>query len=394
MCRLRLSKILVACFCLIASLAGAQTQADLNKVKKELADLNSMQKSTQMNKQKTEFQLIIINKKISSREQLIGNINHEIRKVNKGIQSQQTVVKNLDRDLQHLRKQYLRMLRYAFKVRKATDKLIFILSAENFNMAYKRWKYLKDLTEYRKKQAQMIAGKRQQLKTEINKLEKTRLEKEKLLSEENNEKKKLSEEKKEKEEVYSDLRKKQDEIKKQIKKKKEEADQLEEAIKKIISDAQAKEKSNVKFAMTPAEKELSQNFSANQKKLPWPVDRGSVSQNFGKNKHQVFDNIETVNNGIDIISAKGSKARAVFNGKVAAIIVLPGDKYAVLVKHGEYYTMYSNLDVLSVKKGDDVTTKETLGTIKTNPEDGKTELHFEIWKGEQILNPSSWLSSN
>ena len=401
MSRLRLSKFLFTAFLCFLGLANAQgqTQAELNKKKnaleKDIMQLSSIQKELQGKKQKSEFELIILNKKISSREQLIGNIHYEIKKVNKGIQAQQGVVKNLDKDLQNLRKQYIKMLRYAYKVRKSTDRLIFLLSADNFNKAYKRWKYLKDLTEYRKKQAQIIFGKRQQLKGEINKLEKTKQEKESLLGEETNEKKKLADEKKEKELVYDDLRKKQDQIKKQIKDKKKEADQLESAIKDIIAKETAKTKNKEGvFSMTPAEKELSQNFSANQKKFPWPVERGSISQNFGKNKHQVFENIETNNNGIDIISARGSKARSVFKGKVAAIIVLPGDKYAVLIKHGEYYTMYSNIDVVTVKKGDEVMTKEEIGTIKTNPEDGKTELHFEIWKGEQLLNPMSWLSSN
>lgn len=376
-----------------------QSQAELNKkknaIEKELMELNNMQKGIQINKQKSEFELILLNKKISSREQLINNIHYEIKKVNKSIQAQQGVVKILDKDLHNLRKQYIKMLRYAYKVRKSTDRLIFLLSADNFNKAYKRWKYLKDLTEYRKKQAKIIFGKKTRLKAEIDKLEKTKQEKENLLGEESNEKKKLADEKKEKEVIYNELRKKQDQIKKQIKDKKKEADQLEAAIKEIIAKetAKAKNKEGI-FAMTPAEKELSQNFSANQKKFPWPVERGSISQGFGKNKHQVFENIETNNNGIDIISARSSKARSVFKGKVAAIIVLPGDKYAVLVKHGEYYTMYSNLDVVSVKKGDEVTTKEELGIIKTNPEDGKTELHFEIWKGEQLLNPMSWLSGN
>ncbi len=395
------NKILCTCFLFFLALTNVQgqSQGELNKkknaIEKELMELNTMHKQTQLTKQKTEFQLIILNKKISSREQLIGNIHHEIRKVDRGIQTQQGVVKHLDRDLQNLKKHYIRMLRYAYKVRKSTDRLIFLLSSDNFNKAYKRWKYLKDLTSYRKKQALIISGKRVQLKSEITKLEKTKREKEDLLGEENNEKLKLSDEKKEKEEVYDDLRKKQDQIKKQINNKKHEADQLAAAIKKIISEETAKTTNKAgTFAMTPAEKELSQNFSANQKKFPWPVDRGTVSQNFGKNKHQVFDNIETINNGIDIISSRGSRARAVFKGKVAAIIVLPGDKYAVLIKHGEYYTMYSNLDNVSVKKGEDVTTKGELGIIKTNPEDGKTELHFEIWKGEQLLNPTAWLSGN
>ncbi|MCX6183123.1 MAG: peptidoglycan DD-metalloendopeptidase family protein [Bacteroidetes bacterium] len=401
MYRLRSSKFLFVAILSFFGLFNAQgqSQAELNKkktaIEKELIELNNLQKTIQRDKQSSEFTLMILNKKISSREQLINNIHFEIKKVNRGIQAQQNVIKTLDKDLLSLRKQYIKMLRYAYKVRKSTDRLIFLLSADNFNKAYKRWKYLKDLTEYRKKQAQIIFSKRKQLKKEIDKLEKTKQEKESLLGEENNEKVKLSEEKKKKEVVYEDLRKKQDQIKKQIKDKKKEADQLESAIKDIIAKETAKTKNKEGvFSMTPAEKELSQNFSANQKKFPWPVERGSLSQGFGKNKHQVFENIETNNNGIDIVSARGSKARAVFKGKVAAIIVLPGDKYAVLIKHGEYYTMYSNLDVVSVKKGDDVMTKEEIGTIKTNPEDGKTELHFEIWKGEQLLNPSLWLSSN
>lgn len=396
--KIALLLLLTTCFSL--GFAQSDKQNDLSKkkndIQNELKKLNALEKETKLNKQKTELSLFILNKKIGSREQLINAYNQEIRKVSRSIEGQQTVVKKLERDLSNLKTQYARMLRYAYKTRKSTDKLLFILSAGSFNKAFKRWKYLRDLNKFRKKQAQLIEEKRLQINGEVAKLEAIKSGKLALLNSENEEKKKLTGEKKEKEEVYEDLRKKQEDIKKELKKKKKEADQLEEAIAKIIRESMKEKSSNTKtpgaYIATPAEQKLTANFASNQKKFPWPAASGTISQTFGDHKHPVLETVMTHNNGIDMVVPKGSKARAIFKGTVSAVLILPGDKYAVLIKHGEYYTMYSNLDNVSVKKGDEVDTKGEIGTVKTNTEDGKTELHFEIYKGSVVMDPENWLS--
>lgn len=389
-------------FVLISLLTFAQTkdkQSDLNKknneTKEELKKLKDYEKTIKLDKQKTQLAMFITSKKIEAREKLINNYNHEIRLVNRDIDAQQSVVRKLEKDLNNLKVQYTRMLRYAYKTRKSTDKLLFILSANSFNTAYKRWKYLRDLNKFRQKQVELIASKREQIKGEVVKLEEIKAGKQALLSTENQEKQKLSSEKKEKEALYDELKKKQEEIKKEIKEKKKEADKRDAEISRIIAEEQKKAstKTGGAVTLTPKEKELSQNFAGNQKKFPWPVEKYvAVSQTFGDHKHPVLETVMIHNNGIDMVVPKGTKARAIFKGTVTAVLVLPGDKYAVLIKHGEYYTMYSNLDVVSVKKGDEVETKGEIGIVKTNSEDGKTELHFEIWKANVVMDPQLWLS--
>ncbi|MFZ9954583.1 MAG: murein hydrolase activator EnvC family protein [Flavobacteriales bacterium] len=399
---LRCNKIFLVVLLFSFSLGYAQkdNQSELAKKKskkeKEMQDLIALEKETKLKKKSTELTLFILNKKISVREQMINAYNQEIRKVARNIEGQQSVVRKLERDLTSLKTQYSRMLQYAYKTRKSTDKLLFILSAGSFNKAYKRWKYIRDLNKFRKKQAELIEAKRAEIKGEVAKLEEIKSGKQTLLASENEEKQKLTGEKSEKEEVYQDLRKQQEDIKKELKKKKKEADELDAAIKEIIKKSMEVAKGSGKtpgaYIATPEEKALSANFAGNQKKLPWPAASGTISQTFGDHKHPVLETVMTHNNGIDMVVPKGSTARAVFKGTVSAVLILPGDKYAVLIKHGEYYTMYSNLDNVSVKKGDEVSTKGEIGVVKTNSEDGKTELHFEIYKGSVVMNPESWLS--
>jgi murein DD-endopeptidase MepM/ murein hydrolase activator NlpD len=144
--------------------------------------------------------------------------------------------------------------------------------------------------------------------------------------------------------------------------------------------------------LTPEEKVLSDNFISNKGKLPWPVESGVISSSFGEHPHAVLDGIKVKNNGIDIATKKGSSARAVFNGIVTSIIVITNTNKAVLIRHGDYFTVYSNLESVSVSKGQTVTTKQRIGTVYTGDSDGKTELHFEVWEGKLLCNPALWLA--
>jgi murein DD-endopeptidase MepM/ murein hydrolase activator NlpD len=160
----------------------------------------------------------------------------------------------------------------------------------------------------------------------------------------------------------------------------------------LLKQKKRAEKLNGGIGFTPKAKKLSKDFTSNKGNLPWPVTKGVISGRFGNHKHAVYEHLTTINNGIDIITNSGTKARSVFNGKVAAVIVLPGGKKAVLLQHGEFFTMYSNLDKVFVNKGDEINTQEDIATVLTD-ENGKTEIHFEIWQGNQKQNPSFWISS-
>jgi septal ring factor EnvC (AmiA/AmiB activator) len=197
----------------------------------------------------------------------------------------------------------------------------------------------------------------------------------------------------EKQKVVNELSSKEKELRKELKKKRKESDRLQKAIQKIIAEELRKQAkyNKGKFVLTPEAKALSNNFENNKGKLPWPTSKGIVTEYYGKHEHPELRGIYIVNNGIDISTEKGATARAVFNGVVSGVIVLPGMGKAVMVRHGEYISVYSNLSDVYVQKGDAVDLKQAIGKALTNESKGITEVHFELWKGQTTLNPSGWL---
>jgi len=383
----------------ISTSVQAQNKNQLKKkrqeIQKQLKKLNGLLGETKANKRKSEIQLLILRKKIGARQELIAAINYEVKYIDQSIHNQEDYIGTLNYQLKTLRTQYSKMVQFAYKNRNATNKLIFIFSTENFNQAYKRLNYIHEIAEYRNYQAKEIETKQIEVEKKIIELESKKKNKILLINSKRDEHTSLEKEKLEKKSVYQALRSDEKNLKKDITRKQREAKKLQNAIKKIIErelkEAMKKNKSNDKFELTPKAKKLSDSFTNNRGKLPWPVGRGTISGKFGNQRHQVFDHLKTINNGVDIITNMGTKARAVFKGKVVAVIVLPGDKNAVLIQHGSYFTMYSNLSAVYVQKGDEVDLQEEIGKIKTD-EDRKTELHFEIWKGNVKQNPSLWIS--
>ena len=196
-----------------------------------------------------------------------------------------------------------------------------------------------------------------------------------------------------KDRLKSKLAKKEKELKASLRTKERESEKLNRKIKEIIANAIKPVKTTAgskTYVLTPEEKELSSSFVSNKGKLPWPIERGVISETFGIHQHPVLKKVKTKNNGIDIATSKNSEARSVFNGEVVSIASITASNKAVIIKHGEYFTVYSNLDNVYVKKGDKVTTKEFIGKVHTNL-DGNTELHFQIWKGKTLQNPSTWI---
>lgn len=379
--------------------AGAQNKNQLKvkrqKIQKELRKLNGLLGETKANKRKSEIQLLILKKKIGARQELISAIGYEVKYIDKAIIKQQNLIDTLSADLVNLRTQYAKMVQFAYKNRNSTNELVFVFSSDDFNQAYKRLNYIHEISEYRIYQAKQIKEKQAEIEAKIVELENKKKNKVSLVQNKQSERERLESEKAEKSSIYKELKSNEKNLRKNIDRKRKEARKLQNAIKKIIEremkEALKKNKKSNKYELTPKAKKLSTSFTNNKGKLPWPVDRGTISGKFGNQKHQVFDHLKTINNGVDIITNRGNKARASFGGKVVAVIVLPGDKNAVLIQHGEYFTMYSNLASVYVKKGDELQTSEEIGKIKTD-DNGKTELHFEIWKGNVKQNPSLWIS--
>lgn len=396
----KLSSWLLIAFLSFSSIAVSQSKSQLKqkkaRIQKELKKLNGLLGETRTNKRKSEIQLLILSKKIGARQELISAINNEVVYIDREIENQKVLIDTLQNKLKHLRSQYTKMVQFAYKNRNATNKLIFIFSADDFNQAYKRLKYIREIAEYRAYQAEQIEKTQLQITARISELEEQKARKINLKQNKKMEFVRLQEEQSERSTVYKELKQDEKKLRSNINTKKAEQRKLQAAIKKIIEReiAEAKKRAkaaNSSFNLTPKAQKLNNAFSANKGKLPWPVSRGVISGKFGNQKHAVYEHLTTLNNGVDILTNKGTKARAVFNGTVAAVIALPGGKKAVLIQHGNFFTMYSNLDQVFVKKGDEVSTQEDIASIKTD-ENGKTEVHFEIWEGNQKQNPSLWIA--
>lgn len=382
-----------------------QKKSDLESKKKllqkEIQYTESLLKETKINKKLSLNQLVTLNKKIGMREELIRTINSEIKLIEKQIVEQKDIIDALESDLKKLKEEYARLIYYAYKNQNSYDRLMFIFASEDFNQAFNRLKYLQQYSSYRQHQAQLIVKTRELLDKKIDELKGKKQEKQELLGSEVQEKQNLAKEKGEQEDALGKLQKQEKELLKALKEKNKEQEQLKLAIKRIIEEeirrmeAEAKKtKGNTttkSLGLTPEALKLSATFESNKNKLPWPVLEGVITGKFGEHPHPALKGIRINNNGIDITTSKDAGVRAVFDGEVTGIATMPGFGKVVVIRHGEYLSVYGNLREVNVKMGDKITTKQTIGVVDTDDTKSKTEVHLEIWKGTSVLNPELWL---
>ncbi len=380
-------------------------------IEKEINYTKTLLEKTKLNKTKSLSYLNILNKQISNQEQYVQTLTKEIAFLSKTIKKTEKKITTINgeinsekQNLEELKKEYAKIIYAAFVKREQKNNLIFIISAKDFNQAYKRIRYLKQYTSFRKNQAKKIQAKKLNLTNKNTSLLK---EKEKLIDE-SKEKKRLITLKKEKlilqkstkeerEQTVNNLIKSEKKFKKEIDEKKKSAKKLDLKIRAIIEEEikkarlEAKNKSN---SLTPEATKLSSEFSLNLGKLPWPVSEGIIIKEYGKKKHEVFNNIETFNNGIDIATNNNALIYSVFDGRVSRIFFIKGQGKAVLINHGEYFSVYSGLKEVFVKAGEELLAKEKIGIVLDQTGDEQTKLHFEIWKGYDKQDPSKWIKKN
>jgi len=388
----------------------------LQKTKKQLEEeiryTTDLLEQTQKSKQTSLNRLQILNKQIRSRESLIDAINRELNQVQTDIAVENFQIDQMSKDLSLLKSDYARMIYHAYRMMNGQNKLMFIFSARDFNQGYRRLKYYQQYASYRRRQAERIQSTQMAINSKRRELEIVKNQKLALVMSQEQEKQKLDREKLEKAKAVKELSSKEKKLLSSLRTKQQAAQKLENEIEKLISDEiRASEarmhKSNRKddklrtggkspiqgiLELTPKEKELSNSFAANRGKLPWPCDRGFISSTFGEHKHPVLEYVKVKNNGIDIMTERGSLVKSVFSGKVSRVMSFPNLNKVVILRHGDYLTVYSNLSEVAVRDGQEVTTKQTIGRVYINPEDLKSELHFEIWRGKVIQNPEDWLS--
>ena len=387
---------------LFAQQDRSQLEDEKKRLEAEIEFNNRLLEETQQSRQASLGELTAIKSKIGKREALIKTIQSEMSLLDRQIGTIQDSIEILSDELEMLKDEYARMIYYAYKNKNMYDRLMFIFAAEDLNQAYQRLKYFQYYNQYRKHQAELIEAKTRALENKNIALQESKREKESLLSDQQQERDQLSREQGEKDRTVQSLSKKEKDLRKKIKDQEAAALKLQKAIEDIIAEeirlaAERAKKEGAEtstsgmFPLSPAEMALSEDFANNKGKLPWPLAQGIISSRFGEHPHPVLKNVKIMNNGIDVMTSPAAEVRAVFSGTVTRVINVPNNNNVVIIRHGEYLTVYSNLDEVSVRKGEAVTTGQRIGTVFTNPDEGKTELHFEVWQSKTLLNPEDWI---
>ena len=365
------------------------------KTLEQIKYTNRLLNETQKDEKSSMNKLNLLNEQIKLRNQLITGYNSEIKLIDGMIAENTRQIKNLDADLVSLKKEYAEMIRFAQKNRNSYDKTLFLLSAKNFNQAYKRLAYLQQYSKYRQKQAAQISDTRNQIDQKVKELENQKKQKQQVLADKQMEARKLDNERAKQGQYVTSLRQKQKDLQKQLREQQKIDEQLSREIERIVEEEARKsqKKGTTGFSLTPEQKLISGQLEQNRGRLPWPVERGIITERFGIHAHPVLKTVQVKNNGIDIATSSGARARSVFDGEISRVFGISGGNMAVIVRHGNYLTVYSNLKTVSVKAGDKIKAKQDLGVIFTDENDGnKTILKFQIWKESQKLDPELWLS--
>ncbi len=409
--------ILVAFFIAgLFSLYGGELSAQTKKSREELErekaavqerlkEFDAILRKTSASKKSTIGELNAITKQFQTQTRLVNTLDREVKLINQEIDETETKISSLEAELKDLKAEYGRMIYNASKLNRGLSIVAFVFSSGNFNQLYARLMYLKQYTDSRKQQAIQIEKLSQELADQRVTLDQRKSEKVQVLAEEQKERQELDRLKQTQQGVVNTLSKKEREIKGQITATKKQQDQLNRMIKQVIEDeirraeaASKKENSTAtksagsSMPMTPEAAALSSSFAGNKGRLPWPVETGFISQRYGTYPHPTLKGITMENDGIDIRTQPNSNVRTVFDGTVTKITTMPGYGGTVIIKHGEYYTMYSKLKTISVKSGQKVSAKDVIGQVATGP-DGEAEVHFQTWKGLSVMDPSTWITS-
>lgn len=413
-------KLVTLFLVLLTSFAWSQqSQEELEqkkaKIQEEIREKERMLQEVR-GKEKSVVKLLQIQKeKIGLKEKLINTTAKQTKLLSNDMYINQVQINKLKKELVVLKDDYASMILKSYKSRSQQSRAMFMLSSENFLQAYKRLQYMKQYSSYRKMQGIEIKDKTDKLADYNKKLSGQKTEKEKLLAEQEKQRQDLEKEKQEQEKIANSLKKNKKQITAEIKKKQQEYRKIDAQIQKLIRDAiaeankkaaAAKAKANpktttaaetkkietsTKIVLTPEGQLVSNNFKANKGRLPWPVEKGTITLGYGDQPHPVYKSLVIHNSGVEITTESGSNARAVFSGEVTKVIVISPLNKAVCVQHGDYFTIYQNLGSVNVSAGDKVSTKQVLGKVRTNAE-GKTVLKFMISQNTTYTNPSQWIS--
>jgi septal ring factor EnvC (AmiA/AmiB activator) len=372
----------------------AQTKNDLKqkqiKTQERIKLTNELLKQTEKSKSAGLNKLLIIKKRIALRERLILEINEEINLLENEIEKNKNNIAKYENDIKVLKEEYARMIYFAYKNRNNFDRMMFIMAAKDFNQAYRRMRYFKEYSNYRKKQAEKIVVMQKNLEYETEQMQEQKNERIKLLANKERERTNLNNERSRKNNEVNRLKQKESELRKQIRKNEKIMMQLKNAIADLIA---REAKGNKTYKTLSAEEEIiSQAFKSSQGKLNWPIDNAVVLQEFGPKIYIDLKGIVSNNNGIDIGVVKDSKVKSIFKGEVKKVFGVPGANMAIIVRHGHYLTLYSNIVNVRVKQGDKINAGFYIGDVYNSVNNDGVVLHIEIYEEMTALNPKNWLT--
>lgn len=422
-----------------------ELEAQKVRLMDEIELANRILNETQRDRKNSLASIATVEQKIKLRERLIRTMKREIRLIEEDEAAIQENIDTLRVRIERQKDAYAEMIRQAYKSRKNSSRLMFILSSKDFNQALRRIEYLKQYSAYRQQKVREIEAEEEKLQEEMEKLRVQRVRKSAVLAQLSQETLKLNQEAQNQEEAIKTLQAMESDLETKLKAKVAQAQKLEKQIEKIIAEEIARAKalaarksledqaidlglvrgkdftsntsnSRLKeliaakkealkaankpvvskpskvYELTPEARTLAANFEANQKRLPWPVERGLVTANFGPQRHPVVKSVIIDNKGVDISTESQSLIRSVFDGQVGRIFRMPDGQLAVIINHGSYFSVYQGITDVKVSQGDKVSREQTIGVAYTNPITRETKLHFEIWKNNKAVNPLLWLS--
>ena len=374
-----------------------QLELDRKRIKKEIQLVNKLLFAAKKSEQNALEDLKDLNQKISIRAQYISTINLEVESLSNTIAIYEGDIKQLEIKLIKLKEYYAEMIYKSYKSKSQQSSTLFLFSSKSFYQAYKRVKYMKQYASFRKKQGEevyLLTNKFLRLKDSL--LVQKKL-KDTLLSNEKEQKTKIEYEKNDQKKLISELKNQEKKYKKRLRIKQQEEKKISQRIDKIIKEAIARSnaKKGIKkakeFSLTPEARALAVRFEQNKGKLPWPVESGLIIRRFGKQPHPIYAGNFINSTGIHIATNKGSTANAIFNGEILAIQTQSEGKKSVLIRHGNYISIYNNLESVYVNDGQKIQTGQPLGKIFTDRITGKTKLIFVLSKNTTRLNPTSWI---
>lgn len=389
------SRYIALLICLLAGLASqAQSiealKAQKEKTAKEISYTNKLLNETGKSTQASLNKLSLIGQQIELRHKMIDSYNSELSILEQSILDNIEVIQILEADLEKIKQDYAALLQQTYRNMGSVNQLLFVLSSESFNQAYKRLLYTRQLAQFRQQQAKLIQEIQAIMIKKVEDLSTRKTQQSRVLNQKMSEFTRLNQEKDEQSKYYSQLKNKERELRTLLDQQRAIEQNLQNEIEKMIAEEARKNKST---PITTEDRALSDNFEKNKGRFPWPTQQGVITDRFGEHAHPVMKNLIIKNNGVDITTNPGEKARSIFNGTVSKVFLVPGSNSAVIIRHGQYISVYANLREVYVKQGDAVKTKQEIGLIYSDTEENnKTVLKFQIWRGNVKLNPEDWIS--